>query len=82
MSNRIAQEIDKMIEDRVRIAKEQGRKITGFFDNLKDLQGFATEEDIDVALHSLKVAALEIKEKAARKKAEEESAIQAKKLAD
>ena len=82
MSNRIAQEIDKMIEDRVRIAKEQGRKITGFFDSLKDIQWFATEEDVDVAMHSLKVAALEIKEKAARKKAEEEAAIQAQKLAD
>ena len=82
MKNIIAQEIDALIEDRVRIAHEQGRKITGFFESLKGIQWYATAEDIDVAMHSLKLAGLEIKEKAARKKAEEEAAIQAKKLED
>ena len=40
-------EIDKMIEDRVIIAKEQGRKIIGFFESLKGIQWYATAEDIE-----------------------------------
>ena len=63
MKNVIAEEIDALIEDRVKIAREQGKKITGFYENLKEIQWYATAEDIDIAMHSLKLLGQEIKER-------------------
>ncbi len=82
MKNVIAEEIKRQINDRVQLANKYGKDVEQFFNNLINLGSFASAEDIDIAMHSLKVAALEIKEREARKKAEEEAAIQAKKLAD
>ena len=82
MKNIIAQEIDKQFGDKVKLAKEHGDNMADFFENLKNLEKFLSAKDIDIAMHALKVAALDMKEREARKRAEEEAAIQAKKLAD
>ena len=82
MKNIIAQEIEKALEDKVKLAKEHGNNMATFFENLQNLEKYLSAQDLDVLMHGLKTAALEMKEREARKKAEEEAAIQAKKLAD
>ena len=82
MKNVVAQEIDKRVADRVKFAKEHGTNMMQFFENIQNIESFGSAEDIDVAMHTLKLRVLEIKEKEARKKAEEEAAVQAKKLED
>ena len=71
MKNIIAQEIDKQFVDKVKLAKVHGENMAEFFENLKNIEKFLSAEDVDVAMHALKVAALDIKEKEARKRAEE-----------
>ena len=65
MENVIAEEIKRQVNDRVQLAKEHGKNLSQFFDNLINIGSFASAEDIDIAMHSLKAAALEIKEKQA-----------------
>ena len=78
--NTIAQEIDRNIEDKVVLAKQQGKSMSNFFDSVIGVSKIACAEDIDIAIHSLRLAGMEAKEIEARKRAEEEARIQAEKL--
>ena len=82
MKNIIANEIDRQVEDKVKLAKKHGWEMSQFLENLKNIETYMSAEDLDIAEYSLKVARLEMKEKAARKRAEEEAKLQAQKLAD
>ena len=75
MKNIIAQEIEKGIEDKVKIAKEHGNNMAAFFENLKNIEAYLSAQDLDIVMHGIKTAALEMKEREARKKAEERNII-------
>lgn len=68
--------------DSTAVAKEKGKLIDAFFENLKEVGDLLSAEDLDVAIHSLKVAGLEIKEREKRKKAEEEARLAEQKRAE
>ena len=70
------------IVDSTAAAKEKGKLIDHFFESLKEVGEVLSAEDLDVAIHSLKVAGLEIKEREKRKKEEEEARIAEQKRAE
>ena len=76
MKNIIAQEIENALGDKVKLAKEHGNNMAVFFENLQNIEKYLSAQDLDVVMHGLKAAALEMKEREARKKAEEEAAKQ------
>ena len=59
--------------DIVSSAKERDAKLYRFYEMLKDLGGTLSFEDLDVAIESLKVAGLEIREHEKRHRLEEEA---------
>ena len=82
MKNIIAEEIDRRVEDKVKLAKKHGWEMSNFLDNLMNNETYMSAEDLDIAEYSFKLANLELKDRLARKRAEEEAKIQAQKLAD
>ena len=45
MENVIAEEIKRQVNDRVQLAKEHGKNLSQFFDNLINIGSFASAED-------------------------------------
>ena len=73
MKNIIAEEIDRRVEDKVKLAKKHGWEMSNFLDNLMNNETYMSAEDLDIAEYSFKLAKLELKDRLARKRAEEEA---------
>ena len=65
--------------DTTAIAKEKSQILDSFFATIKRAGELLSEEDIDVAMKSLKVASLEMKEKERKRRLEEEAILKEKK---
>ena len=69
-----------VLGDLVSVSKERDRRIETFFDSLKEVSDVLSFEDLDVAIESLKLAGLEVREKEKRRKLEEEAEEKRKEL--
>ena len=61
------------IVDLISSSKKRSETIEQFFEALKKVGGVLSYEDIDIAIESLKVASLEVKEKEKRRREEEKA---------
>lgn len=59
--------------DLISAAKKSGEKMDRFFEALKSIDGTMSYEDLDIAIETLKMAGLEIREKERRRRLEEEA---------
>ena len=66
MKNIIAEEIDRQVEDKVKLAKQHGLDMSNFLDSLMNNDTFMSAEDLDIAEYSFKLARLEMKERVAK----------------
>ena len=66
--------------DLVTASKIRNERIDKFFESLKDVGDVLSFEDLDVAIESLKVAGLEVREKENRRRLEEEAEKKKKEL--